>query len=233
DKQGHWSPQGGFSTQGKCSEQNVDCGPVTAGLKSDTHAVLLALKEATSVLSIPEGKIMAIDKHAGISFAGSAADARQLCNSMRSECQKHRAAYDTPLSVDGLATFLGNQMQAAAQSYDRLPYKVGLLVAGYDHLGPHIYQACSPSGDTFECKAMAIGDRSQSACTYLEKHLDEFKLCNLDELVKHGLRALRSCLPTGGKLTNANVSIAIVGQNQNFTIYEDNSVAPYVSFTLS
>lgn len=42
---------------------------------------------------------------------------------------------------------------------------------------------------------MAIGSRSQSARTYLEKHLNEFSSCDLDELVKHGLRALRDTLP--------------------------------------
>jgi len=42
---------------------------------------------------------------------------------------------------------------------------------------------------------MAIGSRSQSARTYLEKHLNEFLSCDLDELVKHGLRALRDTLP--------------------------------------
>ena len=42
---------------------------------------------------------------------------------------------------------------------------------------------------------MAIGARSQSARTYLEKHLNEFPTCNLDELIKHALRALRDTLP--------------------------------------
>nr|XP_037273497.1 proteasome subunit alpha type-1-like [Rhipicephalus microplus] len=227
NQQGGWSPKGGLLLQVKCSEQDVDCGPATVGLKSDANAALLALKEAASVLAVPEGKIVAIDKHVGVSFAGSVADARTLSDSMRIECQKHRSNYDAPLSIGGLATFLGNQIYAATRSSDRLPYKVGLLMAGYDHLGPHIYQACSPTGDTLECKAMAIGDHSQSARTYLEEHLDEFKLCNLVELVQHGLRALRSCLPAGDKLTTANVSIAIVGQSHDFTIYEDNSVAPY------
>lgn len=60
--------------------------------------------------------------------------------------------------------------------------------------GPHIYQTC-PSANYFDCKAMAIGSRSQSARTYLEKHLNEFLSCDLDELVKHGLRALRDTLP--------------------------------------
>lgn len=60
--------------------------------------------------------------------------------------------------------------------------------------GPHIYQTC-PSANYFDCKAMSIGARSQSARTYLEKYLDVFIDCSLEELVKHGLRALRDTLP--------------------------------------
>ncbi len=49
---------------------------------------------------------------------------------------------------------------------------------------------------------MAIGARSQSARTYLEKHLDEFKDCELDQMVLHGLRALRDTLPNEVDLDN-------------------------------
>jgi 20S proteasome subunit alpha 6 len=42
---------------------------------------------------------------------------------------------------------------------------------------------------------MAVGSRSQSARTYLEKHLEEFLDCDTNELIKHGLRALRDTLP--------------------------------------
>ncbi len=36
--------------------------------------------------------------------------------------------------------------------------------------GPHVYQAM-PDAMTYDCKSMAIGARSQSARTYLEKNL--------------------------------------------------------------
>ena len=42
---------------------------------------------------------------------------------------------------------------------------------------------------------MAIGARSQAARTYLEKFLDDLPETELEELVKHGLRALRDTLP--------------------------------------
>lgn len=61
--------------------------------------------------------------------------------------------------------------------------------------GAHIYQT-DPSANYFECRAMAIGARSQSARTYLERRLDEVLACaTIEELVLHALRALRDTLP--------------------------------------
>lgn len=70
----------------------------------------------------------------------------------------------------------------------------------FQEQGPHLYQTC-PSANYVDCKAMAIGARSQSARTYLEKYLDAFPACNLEELIKHGLRALRDTLPNDVELT--------------------------------
>ena len=43
---------------------------------------------------------------------------------------------------------LGNKMQICTQRYGKRPYGVGLLVAGYDDLGPHIFQTC-PSANYY------------------------------------------------------------------------------------
>ncbi|KAF6104393.1 hypothetical protein HJG60_011337 [Phyllostomus discolor] len=94
-------------------------------------------------------------------------------------------------------------------------------------MGPHIFQTC-PSANYFDCRAMSIGARSQSARTYLERHMSEFMECNLNELVKHGLRALRETLPAEQDLTTKNVSIGIVGKDLEFTIYDDDDVSPFL-----
>lgn len=104
-------------------------------------------------------------------------------------------------------------------------------------IGPHIFQTC-PSANYFDCKAMSIGARSQSARTYLERCMEKFSDCelvsfqnhqaksfvncrsislccqtfvnvlflvmlsgNLNDLVQHGLRALRETLPAEQDLT--------------------------------
>lgn len=102
-------------------------------------------------------------------------------------------------------------LQVSTQRYDRRPYGVGLLVAGYDSEGAHVYQTC-PSANIFSCKAMAVGSRSQSARTYLEKNLDSIASCSCEELVRQGLRTLRDTLPNEQELTTKNVAIGLVGK---------------------
>ena len=92
---------------------------------------------------------------------------------MRTECLNHRYIYGSPLSVARLVSSVGDKAQTGTQVMGRRPYGVGLLVAGVDEAGPHVYYIC-PSSNFYECKCMAIGARSQSARTYLERHKDEF-----------------------------------------------------------
>lgn len=81
-------------------------------------------------------------------------------------------------------------MQNVTQQMWTRPYGVGLLVAGVDAAGPHLYQTC-PSGQFWAYRAIAIGARSQAAKTYLERKLDEFGGAETDALVQHALFALQ------------------------------------------
>ncbi|XP_008546608.1 proteasome subunit alpha type-1 [Microplitis demolitor] len=221
-----WSPQGRLH-QVEYAMEAVKLGSATVGLKNKEYAVLIALKRASSELSAYQKKIIPIDKHMGISIAGLTADARMLSRYMRTECLNYKYSHDDPLPVGRLIATLGNKMQTCTQRYDRRPYGVGLLVAGFDDQGPHIYQTC-PSANYFDCKAMAIGSRSQAARTYLEKHLNEFLTCDLNELIKHGLRSLRDTLPNEVDLSIKNVSIGVVGKAHAFEILSEESTERYL-----
>merc|ERR1711894_777210 len=221
-----WSPQGRLH-QVEYAMEAVKQGSATVGVKSKTHAVLVALKRASSELSAYQKKVMILDDHLGMSIAGLTADAKSLSRWMRNECLASRYYHNSGLRLETLMSDLGNKMQRCIQLYTGRPYGVGLIVAGYDDLGPHIYQVC-PSANYYDCKAMAIGARSQSARTYLEKNFDEFLTSDLEKLVAHGLRALRDTLPNEVDLTNKNVSIAIVGSDTDFEVYEDSDVDKYL-----
>ena len=147
---------------------------------------------------------------------------------MRTEALNSRYFHNAAVGVSELTADLGLKMQMCIQGYNKRPYGVGMLVAGYDHEGPLIVQTC-PSANYYPCKAMAIGARSQSARTYLEKHLDEFPSADLEQLVLHGLRALRDTLPNEVDLNNENVSIAIVGKGRNFEVLEGAKLDSYLS----
>lgn len=221
-----WSPQGRLY-QVEYAMEAVNQGSVTIGLKNRTHAILVALKRASSGLAAYQKKLMSIDTHCGISVSGLTADARLLAKYMRVRCLNYRYLHDTSLPITKLVSQVGSKMHSCTQMYNQRPYGVGFILAGYDDLGPHIYQVC-PSGNNFDCKAMAIGARSQSARTYLELYLDDFIFCSLDELVRHGLRALCECLPNEVELNSKNSCVGVVSKDVDFACFEDDAIESYI-----
>ncbi|EFJ51391.1 20S proteasome alpha subunit F [Volvox carteri f. nagariensis] len=221
-----WSPQGRLF-QVEYAMEAVKQGSCTVGLKSDTHVVLATLKRSQSELSSFQRKVFKIDDHLGIAIAGLTGDGRSLCKYMRNECINHRYVYESSMPVGRLVRLVADKAQVCTQRSWKRPYGVGLLVAGVDSQGPHLYSTC-PSGNYYEYKAMAIGSRSQAAKTYLEKHFETFPGANLDELVQHSLRALQASL-SEGELTDANCSVAVVGKDLSFTVLEDQAVEPYIT----
>nr|KAF6324884.1 hypothetical protein mMyoMyo1_008335 [Myotis myotis] len=104
-----WSPQGRIH-QIEYAMEAVKQGSATVGLKSKTHAVLVALKRAQSELAAHQKKILHVDNHIGISIAGLTADARLLCNFMRQECLDSRFVFDRPLPVSRLVSLIGSSI---------------------------------------------------------------------------------------------------------------------------
>lgn len=146
----------------------------------------------------------------GIAIAGLTSDARVLSNFMKSQCLGHRLTYGRSMPVRSLVDMIGSKAQINTQHYGKRPYGVGLLVAGVDETGPHLFEF-QPSGMTEEMVAFAIGARSQMARTYLEKNLDAFADCGREELIRHGLKALKESLVQDRELTVENTSVAFTG----------------------
>ena len=229
-----WSPQGRLH-QVEYAMEAVKLGSATVALKNRDHAVLVALRRASSELSSSQRKIIRVDEHLGIAISGITADARVLSRYLRTECLNYKFSYDSAYPITRILMNLGNKMQITTQRYDRRPYGVGLLVAGYDDQGPHIYQVV-PSANFFNCKAMSIGSRSQSSRTYLERNLDAFANCSKDDLICHGIQAIRGSLPSDDLVLSKdggspllNTSVAIVGANQPFKIFDDEENLHYVN----
>ena len=226
-----WSPEGRL-LQVEYAMESVKQGSATVGLRSKTHAVLGALKRSVSELSAHQKKILDIDSHLGIGIAGLTADARSLAKWMRTECLNHRYVYGTPIPSGRLLADLADRHQRTTQTYVRRPYGVGLLVVSCDKGGPHLHQTC-PSGNLYEAHAAAIGARSQSGRTYLEKIHEggdgvDLAGANRDDLIMHALRALAGCVGGDGELTKENGSVGVVGIGEDFTLIEGDELQPYL-----
>lgn len=146
-------------------------------------------------------------------------------------------SYGRPIPLERIVAQIGDRAQTSTQHYGKRPYGVGLLVAGVDELGPHLFEF-QPSGMTQEMVACAIGARSQMARTYLERHLEEFADCGREELVKHGLKALKESLAQDKELTVDNTSLGIIGavpgtkKVESFKLYDGQDIAPILEASL-
>jgi 20S proteasome subunit alpha 6 len=181
----------------------------------------------TEELGSYQKKIIKIDSHLGVALAGLAPDARILSNFLRQQSMSSKLVYNRPLAVSKAVYSIADKAQTNTQQYGRRPYGVGLIIIGHDETGPHLYEFL-PSGSVLEYVGTAIGARSQAARTYLERSFEEFPEASLEELVVHGLNALRDTLAQDKELTLKNTSIAYVGKDTPFTLLDEDLVVPWL-----
>ncbi len=131
-----------------------------------------------------------------------------------------------PLPVDFNETKCSGRMQVCTQRSWKRPYGVGLLVAGLDEAGPHLYYNC-PSGNYAEYHAFAIGSRSQAAKTYLERKFETFMECTKEELIRHALFAVKESLQEE-ELSSGNCGVAIVGIDEPFVVLDPKTLQAYI-----
>ena len=151
----------------------------------------------------------------GVGISGLTADGRSLVKYMRTEALNHKYVYGTPIQGGRIVLDLADMHQRCTQTYVRRPYGVGLLVATYDQTGPHLYMT-ETSGNYYEYYAMAMGSRSQTSRTYLEREFDNFPDASVEDLLKHGLKALASSLAADSELDAKSASLSIVGKDTPF-----------------
>ncbi|KAK5109232.1 hypothetical protein LTR62_007214 [Meristemomyces frigidus] len=224
-----FSPQGRIF-QVEYASEAVKQGSVVVGIVSKTHAVLAALKRNAEELSSYQKKIIPIDTHYGIALAGLASDARVLSNFMKQQSLASRLTYDRPIPLSEITSRIGDRAQTNTQHYGKRPYGVGLLIAGVDAKGPHLFEF-QPSGVTQEMIACGIGARSQMARTYLERELDTFEGAGREELIRHALRALKDSLSQDKELTIENTSLGVAGIGEDFRMFEGEDIAEWLSTT--
>lgn len=168
-----------------------------------------------------------IDKHCGVVASGLIPDGAEQIAFLRNACANERWTFESRIPIGRLITNLCEHNQQQTTDQGRRPTGVGLLAIGYDKLGPHLYESL-PNAEANEYTAQALGSRCQSAITFLERNEDVYtKDNNLDDLIVHVLKAIRASYEN--PLEADAISIAFVGKNTEFTIYEEDKLAPYIA----
>jgi len=223
-----------FSPAGRLHQLEYACsavqqGSVVIGLRSKTHAVLVALRRAPSELAYHQEKLFTIDSHMGIGVSGLIADGRRLCKFMRNETLNYRYVFNKAMPLSRLVLQIADKQQVQTQTASGRPYGVGLLVIGYDETGPHLYET-DPAGNYYEFFGHAIGARDQAAKTYLEKKYETFPDAKVEELIQHGVNALKETVRTKDiKLNVDNTAAMVVGRDMDIKLLDDQELEPYVA----
>ena len=213
-----WSPQGKL-LQVDYAKEAVKQGSICVALHSERAAVLLSIKKNPSKLATYQEKIFKVSDDVGVGIAGMTGDARRLIKFMHTENNKKRIKTNANSDADDLAHKLAKKMQDRTISYGKRPYGVGLLVVGKDGDGFGVFEL-TPAGDIIEYDAFAIGAKSTSARTYLEKHLSAIRTASDADLVQLGVAAINNSFREEKEgITEKNLEIAIVTEDEPFKIY--------------
>ncbi|MDP6905945.1 MAG: archaeal proteasome endopeptidase complex subunit alpha [Candidatus Thalassarchaeaceae archaeon] len=201
-----FSPDGRLF-QVEYARESVKRGTTTAGLKFRDGVILVVDKRISSRLIIPESieKVYKIDDHIGFATSGLVADARQLVERARVQCQVNRITYSASIPVDTMAKRICDFKQSFTQYGGSRPFGTALLIAGVDDNGLHLYET-DPSGAYQSYHAGAIGKGRATVIEYFEKNWKANLTQNAS--IKMGLEALRESLEA--ELNKDAVEIAVI-----------------------
>ncbi len=147
-------------------------------------------------------KIVKIDAHIALSFAGLTADARVLISKAMLEAQSFRLSVEDAPSVEYMAKYIANVQQQYTQKGGARPFGIAILLVGFDIDGTPSLWLSDPSGTYSSWKAYATGRNSKTVNEWLEKN---YKFAaEENDVVKQAVRALLEVVESG----EGNVEVA-------------------------
>jgi 20S proteasome subunit alpha 4 len=161
-------------------------------------------------------KILKIDSHLSLAFAGLTADARVLVNKARIECQSYRLTVEDAPSVEYISRYIARVQQRYTQRGGRRPFGISTLIVGFDSDGtPGLYQT-DPSGTYSKWMANAIGRSGKTVREYLENHHDEKKITTEEQCIRLTVQALLEVVESGAK----NIEVAVMRKDEGLVRVE-------------
>jgi len=192
----------------------VEMGTATVGVRGKSVAVLGVEKKKTAKLqdSRTVRKIVDIDQHVSLAYAGLTADGRILCQKARVECQRYRLTCEDAPTVEYVARHIAATQQKYTQRGGVRPFGVSNLIIGYDSDTdtPRLF-ATDPSGIYNSWKATAIGNKSKNIREYLENNYENDM--SDEKAIKLTVQSLLEVVDSGGK----NIEIAVMRKGKPAT----------------
>ncbi len=190
------------------AREAVKRGTPSVGVVSKEGVVLAVNKKIKSKLIVPSSieKIFKIDEHIATASSGLVADARRLIDIARNQAQVNKLQYHEPITVTGLAKYIGDLEQMYTQSGGIRPFGISLIIGGVSDGECRLYET-DPSGALVEYKATSIGlGREKTLDLFEEKYNDDLSLEEAIDLAIEGIY-----VATDGKIEeDENVEISII-----------------------
>ncbi|KAN0018813.1 hypothetical protein ACTFIV_007333 [Dictyostelium citrinum] len=199
-------------------------GTVAVGVRGKNVIVLGVEKKATAKLQDARSirKIVKLDDHICLTFAGLTADSRVLISKALMECQSYRLTVEDSPSVEYISKYIAGIQQRYTQSGGVRPFGISTLIVGFDTDGtPNLYQT-DPSGSYSSWKAAAIGRSSKSVSEFLEKNYTDV---SDEESIKLAVRALLEIVESGNK----NIEIAVIRNKQPIVLLDEQEIDKLVA----
>jgi 20S proteasome subunit alpha 2 len=194
--------------------------------RAATNGVVLAVvKKLPSKLVDEDSVQLAVElaDHVGCVFSGMPPDYRVLVRKARKKAEAYWKVYKEGQPTAQMAKDVAQIMQQFTQSGGVRPFGVSMLIAGYDHEGPQLFQV-DPSGAHFEWKATAIGKGMTQAKTYLQKRYHEEM--ELEDAIHTALLTLKEGFE--GEMTETNIEVAVVGADKKFRLLTPHEIRDYL-----
>lgn len=205
------------------AREAVKRGTPAIGIVSQDGVVLAVNKKVKSKLIVPSSieKIFKIDEHLATASSGLVADARRLVDVARTQAQVNKVNYHEPISVTGLAKYIGDLEQMYTQSGGIRPFGISLIIGGVSDGECKLYET-DPSGALVEYKATSIGyGREKTLNLFEEKYTDDISLDDAIDLAVEGIY-----VATDSKISDDdNIEIAIIDKDtEKFRKLDEESI---------